>query len=380
MKLAPVTVTVALFLVTMAVNLQVPLYPVYAERASYGTGLTTVVFALYVAGLLPVLILFGGVSDRVGRKPVLLAGLLAAFTATLLMVLFPTMQTLFLARVLQGVGVGLSVGTGTAYLAELLSADAAPRAAAFTALTTSLGFGGGALLTSTVLWIRPSPVPLSYWLVLSGIAATLLLVLCLPSLVPVGGALVRLPAYPPSTLSIGLGIAVAWAVTGLVISVVPTQLAHYGLAVWAGPALFLVNGTGALLQPLARRMSAERSLLVGFALLPLGYGLLVLGAAWGVLSLVLLGSSVAGAACYGFTYLGGLAAVTIASGKERARAVSGYFLFAYLGFGLPSILIGFLADRLGAVTALVVFMPVLMLACAVLAYRSLAGVRRPAEV
>ncbi len=377
MKVASVTVAGALLLVTMAVNLQVPLYPMYAERAGYGTGLTAVVFALYIAGLLPVLILFGGISDRVGRKPVLLGGLLAAFTATLLMTLFPTMQVLLLARVLQGIGVGLSVGTGTAYLAELLTADAAPRAAAFTAFTTSLGFGGGALLTSMALWFHPSSTPLSYWLVLSGIALTLLFALPLQSRAPLGGALIRLPAYPAGVLSIGLSIAVAWAVTGLVISVVPTQLAQQGLAAWAGPALFLVNGTGALLQPLARRMSAEHSLLTGFVLLPLGYGLLVVGAAWGVLGLMLLGASVAGAACYGFTYLGGLAAVTRVSGEQRARAVSGYFLFAYLGFGLPSILVGFLADQVGAITALAAFLPVLMVACGALAYRILVRVKKP---
>src|SRR5207247_1850560 len=69
----------------------------------------------------------------------------------------------------------------------------------------------------------------------------------------------------------------------------------------------------------------------------------------------LAGAATAGAACYGFTYLGGLAAVSRAGGADRARAVSGYFLCAYLGFGLPSIALGFLADRIGVLPALVGF-------------------------
>ena len=368
MSIPAIIISLALFIVTLAVNLEVPLYPAYAEDAGYGTGLTAVIFAFYIVGLLPVLVLFGGISDRLGRKPILLLGLGCAFSATLLVTVFPTMQALLVARILQGVGVALSVGTSTAYLADVLEEGAA-LAAALTAVTTSLGFGGGALITSAALWLRPTPVPSSYILTLILSAATLLAVAFLPNPPASGGALMRLPAFPRGSLKLGLAIATAWAVTGLVISVVPTQLGRYGLAVWAGPALFLVNGTGALVQPWVRRMNAERALLVGFALLPLGYALLILGVWQGVLALVLLGASVAGSACYGFTYLGGLASISLLSGAERARAVSGYFLCAYLGFGLPSIAIGFLAQRTGVPAALTIFLGLVIVMCAVLAQR-----------
>ena len=375
MSLPAIIISLALFIVTLAVNLEVPLYPTYAENAGYGTGLTAVVFAFYIVGLLPVLMLFSGISDRLGRKPILLLGLACAFSATLLVTLFPTMQALLVARVLQGVGVGLSVGTGTAYLAEVLERtnvleqEGAARAAALTAVTTSLGFGGGALITSAALWLNSSPVPSSYILTLILSAATLLAVAFLPNPPALGGAIMRLPAFPQGSLKLGLAIATAWAVTGLVISVVPAQLRLYGLAVWAGPALFLVNGTGAFVQPWVRRMDATQALLIGFVLLPLGYALLILGVWQGVLALVLLGASVAGAACYGFTYLGGLASISLLSGAQRARAVSGYFLFAYLGFGLPSIMIGFLAERTGVPAALTVFLGLVIVMCAVLAQR-----------
>ncbi len=46
----------ALLLVTMAVNLTSPLYGIYGKAAGYGNGFTTVVFALYIVGLLPTLI------------------------------------------------------------------------------------------------------------------------------------------------------------------------------------------------------------------------------------------------------------------------------------------------------------------------------------
>ena len=355
-RFSALVVAAALFLVTGAVNLQVPLYQAYAEAAGYGNGLTAVVFAAYVAGLLPVLILIGGVSDRVGRKPVVLVGLLSAVLASVLVAASPTIQALLFARVLQGIGVGLSVGAGTAYLAEILGGPEGPtRAASYVAATTSVGFGTGALLTTGSLFYEGRTlVPTSYFMLpaLALVCAALVAVLP-PARRSAGGRVLRLPHYPPGTVVVGATIALAWAVTGLVIAVVPAQLMRYDLAAWAGPALFLVNGTGALLQPVARRMAPRLALRVGFVLLPSGYAVLILGAWLGALGLVLAGAAIAGAACYGFTYLGGLAEVSRAGGEQRARAVSGYFLFAYLGFGLPSVLIGFAADGVGVLGALV---------------------------
>lgn len=358
-RLPGIIVAITLFLITAAVNLQVPLYQTYADAAGYGGGPTAVAFAAYVGGLLPVLILLGGISDRIGRKPVMLAGLIAASSATALMLRWPDIHALFAARILQGVGVGLSVGAGTAYLAErFVQADGPTRAASYAAVTTSVGFGSGALFTSAALLYRHSLTPLSFWVVLLPTLGCIVFVARLPqprALARATSALVRLPHFPAGTLAYSFAIGTAWAVTGLVIAIVPTELRRHALASWSGVALFLVNGTGAACQPLARRMKANTALRTGLLILPVGYALLVVGASRGALIVVLAGAAVAGAACYGFTYLGGLNAVSQAAGADRARAVSGYFLFAYLGFGIPSVCIGFLADRFGVVSTLAGF-------------------------
>ncbi len=352
----PPVVVVALAGVTGAVNLQVPLYPTYARVAGTGIAVTAVAFALYVAGLLPVLLLLGGASDRLGRRPVLAAGLTCALAATILMWTWPQMEVLFVARVLQGIGVGLCVGTGTATLAEThRGGSAVARAASQVAFTTALGFGGGALLTSVALWSAPSLRPWSYGALSAVLLATLAASVVLPMTRSAGLPLVRRPTLVSGTAPACVAISIAWAVTGLVISVVPSQLATFGLAAWAGPALFLVNATGAFVQPTARRMDPVRAQRLGLVLLPVGYALLVAGTATGSLPLVLFGSCVAGSACYGFTYLGGLALVAKASGAERARAVSGYFVYAYLGFSLPSIAVGVAAEHVGLIAALSAF-------------------------
>jgi MFS family permease len=276
----------------------------------------------------------------------------------------PGMQLLFLARVLQGLGVGLSMGAGTAYLAEALRGEeAVRRSAVYVAIATSLGFGGGALFTGTLLLFGLILKPASYPI---HVAAAALCMAMMSAMRPdrasgrpfdphQGTGLFRLPHIPKGSVPIGLTITLAWAVTGVVISLMPAQLARHGLSAWAGHALFLVNGTGAAVQPWARRMHPRQALLLGALLLPVGYGSLLYGAWTGGMAFVLAGAALAGAACYGFTYLGGLAELSLRGGAHRARSVSGYFVLAYLGFGLPSVGLGFLSDRFGLMPALAGF-------------------------
>lgn len=362
-------VALALFLITFAVNLETPLYTEYARLGGYGMGFTALVFAMYSVALLVVLVLFGGVSNRFGRKPVLLVALACAMLATVAIIVSPTMQMLLLTRALQGVGVGIGVSAATAYLAELYPHNA-PRVALYVGMMTALGFGTGALATSAVLSQGMVLVPISYT---GAVIVTLLawvLLWFVATVPPVGGQLVRLPHFSPLVWLMGMALFMAWAVTGLVIAVLPARLAQFGLAEWAGVALFLVNGTGAVLQPYARTLTPRRALQMGLVVVPLGYALMVWGAWVGVLSLVLIGTACAGSGCYGFTYYGGLASVTEQSDNAtRARAIAGFLFLGYVGFALPSVMIGYLSDSIGIMPALALFGGLIVLSSVYLAVR-----------
>lgn len=117
----------SLFLVTGAVNLPAPLYPAYAALSGYGTGGATLAFAAYVVGLVPVLLLLGGLSDRIGRKMTILLALALAVGATILLAWLPSLETLFASRLIYGIATGLITGTGTAFMVELLAARPIPR-------------------------------------------------------------------------------------------------------------------------------------------------------------------------------------------------------------------------------------------------------------
>ncbi|QKQ74005.1 hypothetical protein [Nostoc sp. TCL240-02] len=55
------------------------------------------------------------------------------------MIVYPTIYTLFVTRIFQGIAVGLITGTGTAYLSVLMPRSSA-MVATYVSLTTSLGF------------------------------------------------------------------------------------------------------------------------------------------------------------------------------------------------------------------------------------------------
>jgi len=364
----PALLAFALCLITLAVNLQAPLYITYADLSGQGAAATAVAFSAYVVGVLPVLLALGGLADRVGRRPLIIAALLLSMLATLLMLLAPGLQTLALARLVLGLGTGLATATATAYMGELMGGASSARAANWVTASTSLGFGLGAALTSLFLLRGPSLTPGSFHLqlVLAGIA--LVLTWRLPDPRPAQrGAMLRLPFYPRGSAVYGLAILLAWAGTGLVIALLPGILRQHGLSAWSGFSTFCVTSCGLLFQPLARRMASTKATLLGLAILPCSYALLAWGANAGQLGAVLLGAVAASSACYGFIYLGGLAAVNQLAGSEKTRASAGFFLLAYLGFSVPVIFTGVLSDRLGSGMALLMFGGVLLLGCAAVA-------------
>lgn len=359
MKLQPTAIiTFALFLITLAVNLSMPLFRPYAELAGFNNGQTSLVLSAYIAGMLPCYIFLGGISDRIGRKPVLIFSLFLALCSNVIITVFPTIYALIFARFFQGVALALSMGTGTAYIAEVLKSNpsASVRAANATSMATAIGFSGGAFMTSIALLIHFSYLPFTYFVAIGGTVIGLILALFLPKLPPIGGSLIRLPYFPKGSFPVNLSIAICWATTGVVIAIIPTQLATFGWTAYAGFCLVLINWTGGFLQPLIRKnFHPKTSLKLGFAIVPIGFALVILGSYMGVLPIVLSGTACIGIAAYGFSYQGGLAIIADLGGIQKARAVSGYMFFGYVGFGIPAVVLGFLADSVGIISALVVF-------------------------
>lgn len=353
-------VVFSLLAITLSVNLQVPLYKTYADIAGYGGGLIAVTFAAYVAGLIPVLTLLGGISDVVGRKKIILVSLAITVLAHTLMIVAPSLEMLLFIRILLGVAVGLSVAACTAYIAESNLGSA--HVASLISLVIAAGLGSGSLLTSFALMAKFSTVPISYYTVWFAALAGFVAVIFLPEKITDKKVkYISAPCITEISFKYCMAIFLAWSLTGIIIATIPGELEKLGYMGWSGFLVFLSICTGALVQPWIRELSYKVSVLAGLILFLMSFLILLAGITSESLVLLLTAAACSGASSFGLVYLGGMKLVVKSSGLEKARAVSGFSLFAYLGLGLPCIFAGFLSSVIGLFQAIVLVGAVLLI-------------------
>src|SRR2546423_2212770 len=112
-------VWVAWLLLMAGANLATPLYPVYAKHFHFSSLVLTAIFATYAFVLVPALILFGRLSDRFGRRPVLVVGLATASVGLALFAATTGPTWLFTAPAAQGPAGWTSRGPATAAAGRL---------------------------------------------------------------------------------------------------------------------------------------------------------------------------------------------------------------------------------------------------------------------
>jgi DHA1 family bicyclomycin/chloramphenicol resistance-like MFS transporter len=97
---------------TLAVHVFVPALPVIAADFGVGAGAAQLVISAYMFALAIGHLIYGPLSDRFGRRPVMIAGLVIYAAAGLAAAFAPTFGSLIVARVLQALGgcAGLTLG------------------------------------------------------------------------------------------------------------------------------------------------------------------------------------------------------------------------------------------------------------------------------
>ena len=96
-----------------------PLYRSYSVLWHFSPLTLTLIYATYAFGVLASLLLAGGVSDDVGRRPVLLVALGALMASSVLFVVAGSAAWLFVARGLQGLATGAALSAASAALLDL---------------------------------------------------------------------------------------------------------------------------------------------------------------------------------------------------------------------------------------------------------------------
>jgi MFS family permease len=325
-----------------------PLLLLYQAELGLSSTVVQATFGLYVLGLIPGLLLGGPVSDRYGRRRVMVPTLVVSVAGTVALILGGTgVGWLFAGRLLAGAASGAAFSSGAAWIKELGTAGgpggANPGPGRLT-VTMSIGFGLGPLVAGALAQWAPAPTVLPYLphLVLA-VAAIPLALRTRETRARATGARRRRPALPTAakrrfrTVVVPLApwvfgsasIALAY-LPGLV----KDQLAGHAL-IFSAVVTLLTAGAGIAVQPLARRLDhgRERRLLAS-ALGIVVAGLLVAVAASVLLSpaLVVLAALVLGAG-YGCCQVCGLLEVQrLAPPEQLAGMTASYQAVSYLGF------------------------------------------------
>ena len=358
-------VALLLFVIGWGANHFGALLLVYRARLHLDTAAPQLIFGVYALGLAPALLLSGPLSDRYGRRAIVIpSAILGLAASTLLGMGGEHFGSLLLGRLLYGIGCGGVMNSGAVWVLELSGPADGGRGARRATIALSSGFGFGPLISGVLAQYAPSPTVLPY--VVHVVALVLAIVIMLTA--PGGRATA---SAPRALLGIGLDRTNARSFVQSVLWMAPFVFAFPVVAFAALPAMLgpdalgsapiafigvlaaITLASGVLAQPLTRRFdpttSARLGLVIGAAGCAIGAAILVTHAS----ALLLVAAAVLGVG-YGVCMTSGLRNVEALASPETRGAITGlFYVLTYVGFAVPYLL-ALVTRSVSPATALVV--------------------------
>src|SRR3712207_1196287 len=323
----------------------------------FRSGMLTTVFGIYAMALLASLLVVGGLSDHVGRRPVLAGGLLLQAAAMVVFLSADSVGWLLAARILQGISMGALTGTLGAMLLDTQGADR-PLGPLVNSAAPGLGLSLGVVGAGMVVEYVASP---TRW-VFMALTAVLLLAAAAVALLPEtsprapGAAAslrpsVRVPRpQRPAFLGVLPVLVAVWALGGLYLSLGPSLAASvFGIEDHLVGSLLVLamQGSAAVGAVLGRNLAPERAMVTGASVFAAGVTGTIVALVTGA-TVVLFASAVVSGLGFGLAFLGAVA--TASEGvapAERAGLLSSVFVVGYLSFSIPAIIAGTASASVG---------------------------------
>ncbi len=354
----------ALFL--MASTAPSPMYAIYQQRWGFSATVLTEVFAVYMVGILAALVLLGGLSDKIGRRPVLLASVALEIVSMVVLAFAPGVGWLLLGRVLQGIATGAATSAISGSLLDFQPAGTG-RGATINAVAAGAGMAVGSAAAGLLVQFAPMPTTLSYLLLIAAFVVSLAVLWAMPEPVRVSGSLRDSLRPQRPTVPAGRGKVFAllattmlatWSVGGMFMSLGPSVakgLVGGSSYLVGGLAVGAVTGVGAIAQLLLSGWSARRSVRVAAPLLIIGLAGVAASVLAGSAAMFFGGAVVLGIG-WGLMFVGGFRLMTaLADPDNRAGTASMIYVVAYLSSAVPSVLLGVLTTHIGLTTSTLIF-------------------------
>ena len=355
-----------LFLLLFASGAASPLYGVYQAQWRFSAITLTAVFGVYAVGLLVALLVFGSVSDYLGRRRVISVAMAAGAGACGLFLAAHGVGLLFAARALSGVSAGTATSAGGAALIDL-QPEGSGRGPVVTGAATLLGLAAGALGTSALVQYGPAPTHLVWWLLLGASAVAAVAVLAIPETAArrpgVLAALrprVAVPRRARTTFAVALPCLIAApALLGFYLALGPSlaaQVLRSPDLLWGGLVILLVAGSGAAASVALRGVGGAAAMLAGCLVLLAGVVMTLAAIQTASAAAFLAGAAVAGAGFGTGFFLGAYRILTpLAGSGQRASLIAAIWIVYYLAFSVPVVIAGVATTHVGLHQTAVVY-------------------------
>ncbi|MGB3604752.1 MAG: MFS transporter [Gordonia sp. (in: high G+C Gram-positive bacteria)] len=348
--------------VMMGTTLPTPLYPRFQLEYGFGAAITTILFAVYAAGVIAGLIIFGRMSDSVGRKPILLLGLVLSAVSAVAFLVGGALWILYLGRILSGLAAGVFTATGTVTVIGNAPRGRLGLASTVATAANMGGLGLGILMAGTIAPVVPDPLfdPFLIHLVLLVIAGFALY--WVHETPPTRkGISLQLPGLPEESRAVFLaavpGAVAGFSLAGVYSAVAPnlltTDLGASSSAV-IGIVLALFFLVSAAAQIVFRSLPDRTLMVVGLIGIVVS-SLMLIGALLATNLPLFIAAIVVTGFGQGLAFMAGMRALTaVTPPEQRANVTTSYFVVGYLSISIPSIATGLIAHPLGLVTATVI--------------------------
>lgn len=314
------------------------LYPIYAQQWTLTPVLITSVFATYQLALIAVLPLFANLSDRYGRRLVMIGAMALIAASAALFAIAPHVGFLFAARLLQGAGSGLAMGAATASLVENNTTNNPRLSSSLATVATATGLTLALVLSGVFAQYVPRPLFWSYILLLALAAAAVIALAFTPDDRPAHTrpwrprALRLIPQQRSSFWIATLSVSLAYCVGAIFLSLGAHMIGQFTqtsnpalVGVLLGCSSAAIGATALLLT----RLGPHTAVWIGASLTLLSLTLMATATAFGSIRLFLAWCVVGGIA-YSFAFTGGLGVINHATPPHhRGATLSLLYLAAY---------------------------------------------------
>ena len=280
----------------------IPLLPYYALRYDASAFAVTMLMASYSLAQFIAAPVLGRISDKVGRRPVLLASIACSIASYVWLGLADALWMLFAARLLAGAGAG-NIAAAQAYIADVSPPEKRAKGMGMIGAAFGLGFTIGPAIGGVIAGSDPAAADLArpafLAAFLSAVALALTAALLKESLAPGAAAAPR-----PGRYALARGAFARPVLANLIVLLFVTVSAFAGMettfALWAnsrfgwGPeqvgwiffyvGIVLAALQGGAIGRLAQRYGEARLVTAGAAIIGIGLlGLVFAGSLWEVL-------------------------------------------------------------------------------------------------